>query len=223
MQSENINELATALSKAQSEIGNALEDKANPHFRSKYASLASLWSACRTALTKNGLSVIQCPHVVADHVYLTTKLLHSSGQWIESTMPVLSAKTTPHAMGSALTYMRKYSLASMIGIAPGDQDDDDGNKAQGLDPEDSKDNVRFDFKSKKVPEPTQEQIHHFISTNHLVEDGDNPTSRYIAHVMKGKNMTFMEVIKSCSMNIDNYRSGFETWYKKNHPADEEQE
>ena len=82
--SEQINELAGALAKAQGTIKSAVKDAENPHFRSKYADLASVWDACRKALTDNGLSVIQAPRGVVTEmgwtVEVETRLMHSSGQ-----------------------------------------------------------------------------------------------------------------------------------------------
>lgn len=130
--SENITELAAAMSKAQGEITGALKDSANPFFKSKYADLASCWDACRAALSKNGLAVVQGPDSVTGTgdtaTYLVTTLLHSSGQWMRSSLLVTPKDDTPQAMGSALTYARRYALTSMVGIA---QVDDDGNAASG--------------------------------------------------------------------------------------------
>jgi hypothetical protein len=126
MNSENLNELAAALAKAQGEITGALKDSANPFFKSKYADLASCWDACRAALSKNGLAVIQCPTTEVTGTYLVTTLLHSSGQWMRSSLIVSPKDDTPQAMGSALTYARRYALTAMVGVA---QVDDDGNAA----------------------------------------------------------------------------------------------
>ena len=126
--SEQINELATALAKAQGEITGALKDSANPFFKSKYADLASCWDACRSPLSKNGLSVVQGLDVSDGHLYLVTRLLHSTGQWISSTTPVTPKDDTPQGMGSALTYARRYALTAMVGVA---QVDDDANAASG--------------------------------------------------------------------------------------------
>lgn len=128
--SETINELAAALSKAQGEITGALKDSANPFFKSKYADLASCWDACRGPLSKNGLSVIQIPEHDNQGICigLTTTLAHSSGQWMRGTLQVKPKDDTPQAMGSALTYARRYALTAVVGIA---QVDDDGNAASG--------------------------------------------------------------------------------------------
>lgn len=126
-QSEQINELATALAKAQSEIQPALKDSINPFFKSKYADLSSVWNACKGALTKNGLAIVQTMDQREGHLVLLTTLAHASGQWIRSTIPVVSAKQDAQSIGSAITYMRRYSLAAMVGVTT--DEDDDGNAA----------------------------------------------------------------------------------------------
>jgi len=125
--SEQINELATALAKAQSQIEGAKKDKKNPHFKNDYADLASVWDACREALTGNGLSVAQSAESSGDGGYgVTTMLLHVSGQWLTGTLYLRPTKDDPQGAGSALTYARRYGLAAMVGVAPAD---DDGNAA----------------------------------------------------------------------------------------------
>lgn len=124
--SEQIKDIATALAKAQAEIEGAKKDSTNPHFKSSYADLASVWDACRKALTGNGLSVVQGPMSDEGRVGVTTMLMHSSGQWLESTFFMRPTKDDPQGAGSALTYARRYALAAMVGVAP---EDDDGNAA----------------------------------------------------------------------------------------------
>lgn len=126
--SESINELAVALAKAQAEMKGAVKDSLNPHFSSKYAALDSVWEACRPALTSHGLSVVQAPTAQGSTVGMTTMLLHTSGQWMRSTLHMVSRDASPQAIGSCCTYLRRYGLSSMVGIAP---EDDDGNAAQG--------------------------------------------------------------------------------------------
>lgn len=124
--SEQINELASALSKAQSEIKGAVEDSTNPHFRSKYASLQSYIDASKTALSKHGLSVTQLltdSGCELNMVTIETVLMHSSGQWISSQFSVpIGSKQDAQAYGSACTYARRYSYAAIVGIAPIDDD-----------------------------------------------------------------------------------------------------
>ena len=125
--SEQINELAAALAKAQGQIEGAKKDSINPHFKNRYADLASVWDACREALTTNGLSVVQSAENCESAGYgVTTMLLHTSGQWMRGTLYLKPIKDDAQGAGSALTYARRYALSSMIGIAP---EDDDANAA----------------------------------------------------------------------------------------------
>ncbi len=128
-QSESIKDLATALAKAQSEILGAVKDSKNGFFQSTYADLASVWDAIREPLTKNGLSVTQTTDFIeAAGTCIVTTLLHSSGQWIKGTLPIVAVKQDPQAIGSAITYSRRYALAAIVGVA---QVDDDTEAAQG--------------------------------------------------------------------------------------------
>jgi hypothetical protein len=127
--SETLAELAKALVAAQAEIKGALKDSENPHLRSKYADLASAWEACRGPLTKNGLCVVQTPsRSEIGTVMVETLLIHTSGEWIKASLGLKAVQDTPQGAGSAITYARRYSLMSMVGIAP---EDDDGNEASG--------------------------------------------------------------------------------------------
>jgi len=122
-----VNDLAAALSKAQAEIKHATKDSANPFFKSSYADLASVWDACKGPLTKYGLSVTQTTDILDNgQAILITTLLHSSGQYIRGRYPLTPVKNDPQAMGSAVTYARRYTLQAIVGIAP---DDDDGEAA----------------------------------------------------------------------------------------------
>lgn len=123
-----INELVTALAKAQGKILPALKDKTNPHLKSKYADLSSIWDACRVPLSENGLAVIQTVETRDRELVLITTLAHSSGQWMRGEFPIITTKMDPQGIGSALTYYRRYSLASIAGVSPGD---DDAEGAQG--------------------------------------------------------------------------------------------
>jgi hypothetical protein len=128
IKSDSIKELAAALAKAQGEMKPAGMDAANPHFRSKYASLASVWEAARGPLSRNGLAVIQALGVDdRGGVVLTTTLTHSSGEWVESLYPVNPVKPDPQGLGSACTYAKRYSLSALVGIVA--DEDDDGNEA----------------------------------------------------------------------------------------------
>lgn len=118
-----------ALAKAQGQIQAAVKDKKNPHFRSSYADLQSVWAACREPLSQNGLCVMQFPRF--DHesksVIVKTIIAHSAGHEREFELAVPVMKPDAHGIGSATTYGRRFALASAVGVAPAD--DDDGNAA----------------------------------------------------------------------------------------------
>jgi hypothetical protein len=125
--SDTITKIADALVKAQAAMKPALKDSRNPHFNSRYADLASVWDAIREPLTSNGLSVIQMVGSnELEKTTLTTRVTHVSGEWIESTWQIPVGKQDPQGLGSAISYARRYALASAIGVV---QDDDDGNAA----------------------------------------------------------------------------------------------
>jgi len=124
--SPSIGKLGEALAKAQAEMEGAAKDATNPHFRSKYADLASIRDACRP-LAKFGIAFLQPTRAEGPHVTVTTLLLHSSGEWIAEDLTLTAGQNTPQAVGSAITYGRRYGLAAMVGIAP---EDDDGEAAE---------------------------------------------------------------------------------------------
>ena len=127
--SEQINELGTALAKAQKVMKGAKRDSANPFFKSKYADLASVSDACRDALADNGIAVVQSPSSTEDgRVSVETMIVHASGQWMSETLSVKPKDDGPQALGSVITYLRRYALAAFAGVAP---EDDDGEAAEG--------------------------------------------------------------------------------------------
>lgn len=127
-QSENIDALASALAKAQSEMGSVHKDAANPYFRSSYSSLANVWETVKPSLTKNGLSIVQLPSSDERGYFVQTQLMHSSGQWIRSSTYMKPAKEDPQGIGSLISYARRYALMAMVMACP---DDDDGEAAMG--------------------------------------------------------------------------------------------
>jgi hypothetical protein len=128
--SSSIAALAAALSKAQSAMGGPKKEKVNPQFKSLYATVDAVKEAARNSLAPHGLSFVQLP--VTDepgYAALSTMLMHSSGEWITTTCRVKIAKDDPQGWGSALTYLERRMLMSVIGMAA--EDDDDGAAASG--------------------------------------------------------------------------------------------
>lgn len=131
--SEETGEIAKALSLAQKKFDAVGKDKTakivgpKGNYSYSYADLASILAAVRLALSENGLAIVQIITWGEGHSWLVTRLLHSSGQSIESTYP-LREYDRPQEMGSALTYARRYSLTALLGIAA--EEDDDGQAAE---------------------------------------------------------------------------------------------
>lgn len=118
--------IAAALAKAQTEMGKALKQSNNPHFKSKYADLGNVMDACLPALNAAGIAVIQ-PTGEDDHGrFVETVLIHESGESLTCRVPLILNKNDMQGYGSAVTYARRYGLMAMAGIAP---EDDDGNAA----------------------------------------------------------------------------------------------
>lgn len=137
-QSDSIANLSKSLVLAQKSIQASVHKNAsNDSFASKYADLGAVISACKGALTDANIVVVQSPTASSTNgfVHLTTRLIHSSGEWLEDTCTAPMPQLDPQGFGSAITYLRRYSLAAMMGLY---QSDDDGEmaKLEGLRPSD---------------------------------------------------------------------------------------
>jgi ERF superfamily len=198
MQSDNIAELITAMSKAQGEIRNATKTSLNPHFKSKYADLSEVWEACREPLSRQGLAVLQTMGKDEQGTLcLITTLAHSSGQWIKSIYPLACKDhSNPQAWGSSITYARRYTLSSIVGIAP--DEDDDGNKASAL-PE------------KKSKEPKFIDKTQWAELNKLIEQCNKDYQKNIWDYLESQNILsfeqmnenmFNKLKKGCLGNIE---------------------
>lgn len=127
LQSEELAKIVPALIAAQAAFAPARKDATNPAFRSKYVTLEGVLDAVTPALRDNKLALVQQTDRDDDGVtILLTRLIHESGEWLGCRYPVRPVKADPQGEGSALTYARRYSLMSLVGIAP---EDDDGNAA----------------------------------------------------------------------------------------------
>jgi hypothetical protein len=125
-QSESIKNLAGAMAAAQGDMGAATKSASNPFFKSKYADLGDVIDAVKPPFAKHGLSYVQFPVTGENSVGVTTRLMHSSGEWLEQDYFIPLGKMDAQAAGSAITYARRYALQSIAGIP---SEDDDGNAA----------------------------------------------------------------------------------------------
>lgn len=132
--SEKLGELSTALAKAQADLRHPAKNRtakilsAKGNYSYKYADLADVLDCIRAPFSKNGLAIAQTVATENAGVVVTTRLLHSSGEWIEDALWMRLGDDRPQTLGSIITYLRRYSLGALAGIAP--DDDEDGEIAQ---------------------------------------------------------------------------------------------
>ena len=129
--SPEIKDLVSALAKAQGGMKPAVFNRINPHFKTRYADFTSCMDACRSALSDNGLAVMQTCETIDGKLNLVTMLAHTSGQWMKSEFPLIASKMDSQGIGSAMTYAKRYSLCGMVGIVADEEGDDDGEAAVG--------------------------------------------------------------------------------------------
>lgn len=188
--STTIAEFAKSLAKAQGDFKDAERDRDNPFFHSTYSTMAAVLTACRKALSENGISVLQATEDAdGDSLRVETMLMHTSGEWFKTTLKVrvLAMKVekgdrdagvaavkaiTPQAMGSASTYACRIALRSLIVVASEAAEDDDGNAASDNKPAEGKFlDVIVDIQSETQPgKPGKKPW-----TIHRIETGEHGT------------------------------------------------
>ena len=173
--SDSIKELATALAIVQGQLTFAKKDSKNPFFKSNYADLESVWDACRSLLSDNGLAVMQFPGEYMDgNMALNTIITHKSGEWMSQEMSVPVSKPDAQGAGSALTYMRRYALAAVVGVV---QADDDGNSAS----------EKATIVAEKAPSINPQQI---ASINALIEQTNSDMDKLCEYFKKPNLILF---------------------------------
>lgn len=157
--SESIKEIAAALAAFQSEVKDPTRNGENPHFKSKYVQLNGLLAAVRPILANHGLSLMQSTGGDGVNISVSTLIMHTSGEWIETEPLILKAQqATPQGAGSACTYGRRFSLSAALGVAW--DDDDDGNAAstpQKAAPKKAKEKENIADALKKIAERAKKQ------------------------------------------------------------------
>jgi hypothetical protein len=129
IRSESLSKLLPALIAARASMPPVTKDAQNPHFKSRYATLANVIDACEATLAKNGLAVLQATELGEHGLALVTTLAHTSGEWVQARYPLPNDPAHPQIQGSALTYARRYGYLCIVGVAP--EDDDDAEAASG--------------------------------------------------------------------------------------------
>lgn len=142
--------------KLQQSIGGIQKNATNPHFKNTYVELNTALDVINEKLEENNfICFIQTPITIDGKNYLNTKLIHISGEFIESNLELITTKQDPQMLGSSLTYARRYSLLTMLGLKA---EDDDGNLASGN--TDKKEKVTFEENNN--PWITDEEVKHYI-------------------------------------------------------------
>lgn len=126
--SESVKEIYGALAVAIGDIQNPPKNAVNPHFKNRYAELSVILETVKPILKKNGLAVIQGVETDGNRVMIQTRIIHVSGEWIESELTLQAAGTDPQKIGSAITYGRRYAISAILNIAADDDDDGEGNR-----------------------------------------------------------------------------------------------
>lgn len=161
--SDQLDKIAPALLAAQKAVTHALKDSTNPHYRSKYADVSAVIGAVKDPLNANGISFVQSPSPSEDgRLHLTTRLLHTSGQWIEDTAVCPLPKADPQGFGSALTYLRRYSLGAIMGV-PAEDDDGEGARPVSQKPEPAATKVQSVPPPQPLSKDTEKQLR-FLAT-----------------------------------------------------------
>jgi hypothetical protein len=161
--SAQINEIAAALSKAQGQMKPAIKDGKNPFYAKSgnggaFATLESVINAIREPLATNGLCFVQGTDLSGDTYTVRTVIIHSSGQWIASSLSALPTKADIHGVGSIVSYLKRYGLQALVGLAT---IDDDGEAALG----------------RAAPKETKTEAKAEAKKESLVFDKDNPGHR----------------------------------------------
>jgi hypothetical protein len=203
--SEQLNELFGALSQAQAEIEIAIKDSNNPFYNSKYADLPTVWAACRPALVKNNLSIIQSIQSEGNDFFLVTWLGHKSGQYIQSCAKIAKPKPRKgesidiewnvQTVGSGITYMRRYALAAMVGVV---QDDDDGE-------------IAMNRNKRENPQPTEGVTRQQLDDLFL-EYGPG-FDKFFSEMMSIKKRDQTKMYQTCIQNPDACLENFNAWKK----------
>lgn len=196
---------------AKKEMGSAVKkDASNPFHKSKYASLGAHLDLCEGVLDKHGLILMQTINGSPDKAILIASLCHvESGQWIKSYLPLPNPKNDSQGLGASITYMRRYSISSMLGL---NAEDDDGETASGRGKHDS-------YKQKKAEEsvkPDPEEEHKTLMTILEWFDKDDRfmVVEYMDEVMKRLGWNKSQCIEAFLKDEANLRKKFDAWKKK---------
>jgi hypothetical protein len=199
--SEKSDVILTQLMKAKSEMGSSVKkDAANPFHKSKYASLGAHLELSEAVLAKHGLLMLHNPNMINNQHMLVATLHHpESGQWIKSYLPLCNPKADSQGIGASLTYMRRYSINSMLGL---NAEDDDGETASGrgkYEKQAQKENNAPPPAQEKQPEPERMGKAEIIALTTLMNILDEESSKsFRSWIKKAFNAeSIQDIPKAC--------------------------
>jgi hypothetical protein len=200
--------LYARLAAAQKTFKPAIKDADNPYFKSKYADLGAVWDACKDALAENGLFVSQ-PTGVSEigELILNTYVYDESGESINSQIKVVAKNPNdPQAVGSALTYYRRYSLAAILGIVTEDDDANEaaGNNSKAKTSEDATKQLAEQAEEKKRLEAQKSEIKSILSSEHLPQEKKDKTMKWLP---TATNETAAQMIAKLRQEIATIQKG----------------
>ena len=197
--SESIKEITSALITFHDEVNNIPKTANNPFFKSKYVPLDKILTAIQQPLKTANLAFVQFP---SEQGGLTTRLMHTSGEWLEDTFYMKPTKEDPQGYGSVITYQRRYALSSILGLNT--DEDDDGNKASkpnyiGADEQErinalirtsTYDDEQKERMYKRVPNITVDKLEETLNTLHMnqlsPEEYENQSQKTINKMLDNK-------------------------------------
>ncbi len=223
--SHQMDQIFGAMAAAQGAMSAAAKDSTNPFFNSKYADLSSVWNACRDSLSKNNICVIQTTKAHDDRLHLVTLLGHSSGQWIKGTIEIkvripesevdkygkLKKINELQLLGSYFTYLRRYCLSAMVGVAP--DEDDDGNKGQRKEPvvETLAHQEPWKLEAKLLSKKKIDEALAKFPDREMVDE-------YLTYLVKSFDLTYKEWVYKMVEKTDDFNKNFVEWEQKNRSA-----
>ncbi len=203
--SETFKEISPALVKAIGEIPNPPKNAVNPHFKNRYADLASIIETVKPILLKNGLTVIQGSEADGNIVTVRTRIVHVSGEWIETSLTMAAAGSDPQKIGSAITYARRYSISSFLNIAADDDDDGEENRKK---------------ENQKAPEPVKNQNQAIHQKPAPAKKEQNPLDKELLSILdmieadRQKQRQILEYAQAKIGNCPDYRNSNDAQKRK---------
>ncbi len=197
--SDKVDIILPLLMKAKQEIGHVKKDSKNPFHKSNYASLNAYIDACEEHLINNGLILLQAGNGSFSEPMIIATLLHpESGQWVKSYFPILNPKNDSQGFGSSVTYMRRYSIATLLGLV---SEDDDGETAVG----------RGKHEQQKKKEKTSDDLSKFLEP--FDKEDRHLFVEYMGVVMDHFKWSQEECLKKFSSQ-ENIKDKFNAWKEK---------